>query len=189
MAQIDFPDVPMARFDIQANVPNVIRHSSIYGSSEQVFARATLSFSGHIIWPRYAYGQHPEYIAEITAFLARCYGPVNTFDVPLPGNQQKRFSDTTALTIANLASDTFESSFTATEGLLAGDYVNFSHRLHQITFADKGNYKCVPAVKKGETEMAWHSPKMRCRLAQSSVEQKREGVWAGPYEIEVVEAV
>ena len=189
MSEIKFPTVQLQEFRLDFQVPNVIRHNSIYNSKEQIFSRGNMFFAGRIGWARRFLDKEEE-IKEIEAFLSACYGPVNTFKIPIPYDQSERFEDATALSInAVTTSGTFESEFSAKKGLLVGDYCNFGDRLHKITFADDTDYKCVPGILNEETTLKWHSPYLNARLSQDSIDLPRSGYAAGPWRLEIQEVL
>ena len=190
MPEISFPSVPLQEFSIQVIVPNVIRHSSIYAAKEQIHARGTMRFAGSISWARRSIMDREAEIAEIEAFVAGCYGPVNTFDVPIPYDQSDRMTSAADLTISGLMSTAFQSTFAATKGLREGDYFNVGTRLHKITaVAMDTKYTAVPALPSDATTIAWATPKLRARLAQDSADSPRAGPWAGPWRLSVTEAL
>ena len=192
MTEIAFPTVPLQEFRLTPVTPNVIRHNSIYTAKEQIFSRGNLYFRGRIGWARRALDRFEE-VSEIEAFITECYGPLRTFKVPIPRDQTERFGDAddaAAITISAVTTDgTFESSFSATKGLLRGDYVNFGDRLHKIVSAVDTAYKCVPGILGSETSMKWHSPYLHARATQDSLDLPREGVYSGPWRIEIQEVL
>ena len=187
--QIDFPSIQLQEFRIDVTVPNVIRHSSIYTAKEQIYSRGLLHFRGRIGWARRDLSRMEEIMA-IESFLTECYGPLNTFDVPVPYDQTKRFDTAAALTISAVTTNgTFDSEFTATAGLKAGDYCNFGTRLHRIVKADTTSYKCVPGITNEETSLKWHSPVLRARLSVENYDFIRQGYYAGPWQLEIQEVL
>ena len=190
MSTIDFPNVKLSEFQIDVQVPNVIRHNSIYTAKEQIFSRGNMFFAGQIGWAaRYVSDRESE-VVEIETFLTACYGPVNDFLIPIPWDQSERLSSTSDLTISNVTTTRFQSEFNATVGLLAGDWVNIGTRLHRIIFADSGTYRVVPAITDSLLKkMSWVRPRLKARLAQDSVEFLRLGTLAGPYSVQVIEVL
>ena len=190
MSTIDFPTVPLQEFQIEVQVPNVIRHSSIYVAKEQIFARGNMFFAGRIGWAaRYITDRENE-VTTIETFLTNCYGPVNDFLIAIPRDQSERFDNTADLAMSSITSDRFQSEFTATAGLLVGDWVNIGTRLHRITFAQTGTYRIVPAITDSDiTKLSWVKPRMKARLAQDAVQFNRNGSLAGPYQVQVVEVL
>ena len=189
MSEIKFPTVKLQEFRLDVQIPNVIRHSSIYSAKEQVFSRGNMFFAGRIGWARRFMDKEDE-IKAIEAFLAACYGAVNTFKVPVPYDQTERFAGDTGLTISAVTTDgTFDSEFTATAGLKAGDYCNFGDRLHKIVEADDTSYKVVPGIMNSETVLKWHSPVLHARLATDSIDLPRSGHSAGPWQLEIQEVL
>ena len=187
MAEIAFPDVKLQEFRIDVQVPNVIRHNSIYTAKEQIFSRGNLFFAGRIGWARRSLDRLEE-ISKIEAFLTATYGPVNTFKVPVPRDQSDRFDTSGNLTISAVTTTgTFESEFTATAGLMVGDWVNFGNRLHKITFADDDNYKVVPGILDDETTLVWENVRLNARLSQDSIDMARAGYFAGPWQLQIQE--
>ena len=190
MSTIDFPTVPLQEFQIDVQVPNVIRHNSIYTSKEQIFSRGNMFFSGQIGWAARRIFDRESEIIEIETFLTACYGPVNDFLIPIPRDQSERFNNTSDLTISSVTTTKFQSEFNATVGLLVGDWVNVGTRLHRIIFADTGTYRIVPAITDPTaTKMSWVKPRFKARLAQDSVEFLRLGTLAGPYSVQVIEVL
>ena len=189
MTAISFPSVPLQEFRINVQVPNVIRHTSIYTANELIHSRGNMFFAGRIGWARRDLSRSAE-IKAIEAFLAECYGPVNTFKVPIPYDQTGRYDDDTALTISGITTDgTFSSEFSATAGLMVGDWCNFGDRLHKIVKADGTSYKVVPGILNENTILKWHSPVLNARLAQETADLPREGYYAGPWQMEITEVV
>ena len=189
MSEIAFPSVPLQEFRIDVQVPNVIRHNSIYTSKEQIFSRGNMFFAGRIGWARRFLDRQAE-ISEIEAFLTRCYGPVNTFKIPVPRDQSGRFDTSGNLTISAVTTTgTFESEFTATAGLLVGDWVNFGTRLHKIVNVDGTTYKCMPGILNDETTLVWENVTLNARLSQDSVDLPRTGGAGGPYQVQVQEVL
>ena len=189
MTAITFPSVPLQEFRIDVQVPNVIRHSSIYVANELIHSRGNMFFAGRIGWARRDLSRMDE-IKAIESFLTECYGPVNTFKIPVPYDQTDRFDDATALTISAVTTDgTFSSEFTATAGLKLGDWCNFDDRLHKIVKADGTSYKVVPGILGEETILKWHSPYLNARLANATADLQRDGYYAGPWQLEVREVV
>ena len=189
MAQITFPSVLLQEFRIDIQIPNVIRHNSIYTAKEQIFSRGNLFFAGRIGWARRDLSRIEE-ISDIEAFLISCYGPVNTFKIPVPRDQSDRFETSGNIQISSVTTDgTFESEFKSTKGLLVGDWVNFGTRLHKITYADDTDYKCVPGILNDETTLVWENVTLNARLSQDSVDLPRAGYFAGPWQVEVQEVL
>ena len=189
MAQITFPSVPLQEFRLDIQVPNVIRHNSVYVAKEQIFSRGNMFFSGRIGWARRDLSRIDE-ISDIEAFFVSCYGPVNTFKIPVPRDQSERFETSGNIQISGVTTDgTFESEFTAKKGLLVGDWVNFGARLHKITYADDDSYKCTPGIIGSETTLVWEGVTLNARLSQDSVDLPRGGYFAGPWQVEVQEAL
>ena len=189
MTEIVFPNVKLQEFRIDVQVPNVIRHSSIYTAKEQIFSRGNMYFAGRIGWARRALDRMNE-ISLIEAFLTATYGPVNTFKVPVPRDQSDRYETSGNLTISSVTTTgTFESEFTATAGLLVGDWVNFGTRLHKITSAKNTTYKCVPGILDDETTLRWEGVTMNARLSQDSIDLARSGHFAGPWQLQIQEVI
>ena len=189
MSLIAFPDVPLQEFRIDITTPNVIHHDSVFTAKENIFSRGNLYFAGRIGWARRHQDRIDE-ISKIEAFLTECYGPVNTFKIPIPRDQTGRFDGSADLTISAVTTNgTFDSEFTATAGLLLGDWVNFGDRLHKIVKVDGTSYKVVPGILEEETTMKWHSPIMLARITQDKTDLARTGGWAGPWQIPVREAL
>ena len=190
MALITFPDIPLQEFRIDVVMPNVIRHSSIYTAKEQIFSRGNMYYQGRIGWSRRSVFDREDEVLKIEAFFAECSGPVNTFKVPVPGDQTDRFDNSNALVISAVTTNgTFDSEFTATAGLKVGDWVNFGDRLHKIVVANNTSYKVVPGILNAETSMAWHSPMLLARLNVDTVDLIRQGRWAGPWTEEITEVL
>ena len=190
MSTIDFPNVPLQEFNIDIQVPNVIRHNSIYTGKEQIFSRGNMFFTGVIGWAARNILDRESEIIAIETFLTACYGPVNDFLIPIPRDQTGRFDNTADLTISSVTTDRFESEFTATAGLLVGDWVNFGTRLHRITFTDLGTYRVVPAITDSSiSKMSWVKPRMKARLAQDAIQFQRIGTLSGPYQVQVIEVL
>ena len=190
MSTIDFPTIKLQEFQLEVQVPNVIRHNSIYTSKEQIFARGNMFFTGRIGWAaRYVTDRQSD-IDAIETFLLGCYGPVNDFLIPIPRDQSDRFDNTNDLTMSSISTDQFISEFTATAGLMVGDWVNIGTRLHRITFADSGTYHILPSiVDSTATKLSWVNPRLKARLAQDSVPTPRAGTLAGPWAVQVIEVV
>ena len=189
MAEIVFPTVPLQEFRIDIEVPNVIRHNSIYTAKEQIFSRGNMFFAGRIGWARRGLDRQEE-VAAIEAFLTSCYGPVNTFKIPVPRDQSERFDTSGNITISSVTTTgTFESEFTATKGLILGDYVNFGSRLHRIVFADDTDYKVVPGILGGETTLVWENVKLHARLSQDSIGLPLSGHFSGPWQMDIQEVI
>ena len=190
MSTIDFPTVKLSEFNIEVQVPNVIRHNSIYTSKEQIFSRGNMFYTGRIGWAaRYVTDRESE-VNEIETFLNACYGPVNDFLIPIPRDQSERLNNTSDLTMSSITTTRFQSEFNATVGLLVGDWVNIGTRLHRITFADTGTYRIVPAITDPDaTKMSWVKPRLKARLAQDTVQFQRIGTFAGPYSVQVIEVL
>ena len=186
MTAIVFPNVKLQEFRINVQVPNVIRHNSIYTAKEQIFSRGNMYFAGRIGWARRGLDRQDE-AAVIEAFIAECYGPVNTFKVPIPRDQSSRFDSSGTLTISAVTTDLFHSEFTATAGLFVGDWVNFGDRLHKITEAKDTSYKCVPGIIGEETTLIWENVKLNARLSQDSVDLPHTGHFAGPWQLQIQE--
>ena len=190
MAEIVFPDVKLQEFRLDVQVPNVIRHNSVYTAKEQIFSRGNMFFAGRIGWARRGIGDRGAEVSAIEAFLTACYGPVNTFKVPVPRDQSGRFDSAGNLTISSVSTTgTFDSEFTATAGLLVGDWVNFGTRLHKITFADDTSYKCVPGIIGEETSLKWDGVTLNARLSQDSIDLPRAGYYAGPWQLQIQEVI
>ena len=190
MSTIDFPNVPLQEFQIDIQIPNVIRHSSIYTSKEQIFSRGNMFFSGRIGWAARNIVDRQSEVIAIETFLTECYGPVNDFLIDIPVDQSGRFQRTSDLTIGSVTTTRFESEFAATVGLLVGDWVNIGTRIHRIVFADTGTYRVVPAITDPLlTKMSWVKPRMKARLAQDSIQLQRIGTLAGPYQVQVIEVL
>ena len=189
MSEIKFPIVKLQEFRLDVQIPNVIRHNSIYNPKEQIFSRGNMYFAGRIGWARRFLDKIDE-IKAIEAFLSECYGPVNTFKVPVPYDQTERFDGNTGLTISSVTTNgTFDSEFTATAGLQVGDYCNFGDRLHKIVLVDDTSYKVVPGIQNEETVLKWHSPFLNARLSQDSIDLPRSGYSAGPWQLEIQEVL
>ena len=190
MTTIAFPSVKLNEFNINLQVPNVIRHNSIYTSKEQIFSRGNMFFAGTIGWAaRYIFDKQDD-IDAIETFLTACYGPVNDFKIPIPRDQTERLNNTSDLAITSVNTTRFESEFTATVGLLVGDWVNIGTRLHRITFADSGTYNVVPAITDATlSQMSWAKPTLKARLAQDVMQFPRVGPLVGPYQVQVIEVL
>ena len=189
MSAIEFPNVPLQEFRLDIQVPNVIRHNSIYVNKEQIFSRGNMFFAGRIGWARRALDRIEE-VSKIEAFLAACYGPVNTFKVPVPRDQTERISTSGNLTISAVTTNgTFESEFTATAGLQVGDWVNFGTRLHKIVFANDTSYKVTPGILDEETTLRWENVTLNARLSQDSIDLPRAGYYAGPWQLQIQEVL
>ena len=187
MSLINFPNVPLQEFRIDVVVPNVIRHSSIYTAKELIHSRGNMHYAGRIGWARRHLDRIDE-ISAIEAFLAHCYGPVNEFNVPVPRDQTKRFTDPADLTISAVTTTgTFHSEFTATAGLQAGDWCNFGTRLHKIVAVNGTSYTVVPGILDDETTMQWHTPTLRARVTDEVAGMPRVGGSAGPWSLDVKE--
>ena len=190
MSTIDFPTVKLQEFNIEAQVPNVIRHSSIYSAKEQIFSRGNMLFAGRIGWAARYVDDRQSDIDEIETFLLGCYGPVNDFFIPIPRDQSERFDNKSGLAMSSIDTDRFISKFTATAGLMVGDWVNVGTRLHRITLADSGTYNIVPGIVDAtDTTLSWVAPKLKARLAQDSAPKRRTGKLAGPWSVQIVEVV
>ena len=188
MSTIDFPTVPLQEFQIELQVPNVIRHTSIYTAKEQIFARGNMFHAGRIGWAARNIFDRESEITAIETFLTALYGPVNDFLIPIPRDQSKRLETTSDLQMTSITSTRFASEFTATAGLLVGDWVNISSRLHRITFASAGTYHITPAITDEDaTTMSWVKPRLKARLAQDAIQLPRSGALAGPYSVQVIE--
>ena len=190
MSLITFANVALQEFKIEIVVPNVIRHSSVYTSKELVHSRGNAYFAGRIGWARRALDRIEE-VSAIEAFLAQCYGPVNEFEIPVPRDQSTRFDVSTALAISSVTTNgTFDSTFTASKGLLVGDWVNFGTRLHKIVSIADTTYKVIPGIVGEETSLKWHAPVMRARLREETYDiSPRQGYFAGPWVIDVQEVL
>ena len=190
MSTIDFPTVKLQEFEIDIQIPNVIRHSSIYTAKEQIFSRGNMFFSGLIGWSARYVNDRQSDIDEIETFLLSCYGPVNDFLIPIPRDQSDRFDNTNDLTMSSISTDRFISEFSATAGLTVGDWINIGTRLHRITSADSGTYHIVPGiVDSTATKLSWVNPRLKARLAQDVVPTPRIGKLAGPWSVQVIEVV
>ena len=189
MSEIVFPTVPLQEFRIDIQVPNVIRHNSIYTAKEQIFSRGNLYFAGRIGWARKGVDR-PDEVSQIEAFLAATYGPVNTFKIPVPRDQSERFETSGNIQISSVTTTgTFESSFTATKGLIVGDWVNFGSRLHKIVKADDTDYKVVPGILNSETTLVWENVKLHARLSQDSIDLPKSGHFSGPWQLDIQEVI
>ena len=190
MSTIDFPSVKLQEFAIDIQVPNVIRHNSIYTANEQIFSRGNMFFSGRIAWAARYVTDSQSAIDEIETFLLSCYGPVNDFLIDLPRDQSERLDNTADLAISSVTTTRFESEFTASAGLKVGDWVNVGTRLHRIKFADSGTYRIVPGlVDEDASKISWVNPKLKARLAQDNVPTPRLGTLAGPWSVQIIEVV
>ena len=190
MARVDFPTVKLQEFAIDIQVPNVIRHNSIYTSNEQIFSRGNMFFAGRIAWAARYVTDSQSAIDEIETFLLSCYGPVNDFLIDLPRDQSDRFDNTADLAISSVTTTRFESEFTATVGLKVGDWVNVGTRLHRIKYVDSGTYRVVPGiVDEDASKISWVKPRLNARLAQDNVPTPRSGTLAGPWSVQIIEVV
>ena len=194
MAEIDFPSVKLNQFSLRPTAPNIIRHSSVFAAKEQVHSRGNMFFLGTLTWARRNIATHLEDMVAIETFLTRAYGPVNTFKVPVPRDQEKRYvSEEVELTgdmnISGLTNGVFESTFNGTVGLLVGDYFNAGSRLHVIVAATGAAYTAAPALVGAPTRISWSAPKLNARMATDSLDLPRTGGWGGPWTFDVQEVL
>ena len=190
MSTINFPSVPLQEFQLEVQVPNVIRHSSIYTAKEQIFSRGNMFFAGRIGWAARNIVDRQSEVIAIETFLTECYGPVNDFLINLPVDQSERFKNTSDLAISSVTTTKFQSEFTATAGLLVGDWVNIGTRLHRIVYVDTTTYRVVPAITDSDlSKISWVKPRMKARLAQDVVQLQRIGTLSGPYQVQVIEVL
>ena len=197
MAEIAFPSITLAQFAIEPVAESIIKHSSPFTGSSQIYSRGIMRMTGVIAWPRKNTGQHQAGISEIEAFLTRVYGGVMTFKIPVPGDQTRRLLDVdktnmshAALAISSVTSDLFETEFTAAKGILVGDWVNFGDRLHKVVaVTGDTTYRVTPAVADATEPMVWRNPVLNARAADSSVSLPAVGTWRGPWQLSIEEVI
>ena len=187
MAEIPFPTIKLNQFDIEPTAESIIQHRSPFTGSTQIHSRGIMLMRGVVGWGQKNIGDSLPKIREIEAFLTRCYGGVNTFKIPIPYDQKDRFDSSNSLTISAATSDLFETQFTATAGILLGDWVNFGDRLHKIVSVSGTTYRVTPAIADTTEKLVWHSPYLNARLVQTSVVLPATATWRGPWEISVEE--
>jgi len=170
-------------------------------------------WQGSFTWPVLGRATAPDDIAAIESFLNQLAGAANTFDIPLPVNQEGRFPRST---LANRDSYLTISSNTPAgsqalinlnraaspgNGLLLGDYITIDNKLFQLSAPHGGTnahivpYRVLPTTHAVTTTISpnlpiiWAQPYLRARRTSSQpVSNNRDIDWAGPWTVEFTQA-
>lgn len=201
MANITFPTASLGSVDISLEWPGQVILPALYTGERYVYTRGVGLWMGQITWPQMGRVDNASDIRDVEVFLAQLEGAANTFDVPIPAEQNDRLAtgfDLRATAVLRTGS-TMRVTCNQQSGLNAGDYVTIDNYLFQLVSNLSGGamqvspYRPIDVTVEDDAgtvigaAINWSNPTLRARRTDAvAISSPKDVDWAGPWTLQIV---